>query len=100
MHVLHQRIDGGDQLRAGWTLEYRAVIAHPQDHVAARRAAAAEVTADEIEFRRRHRIGVQCSWVRRMRAARSSTALTNLWPSVTPKRRGRFTPPVSTTRKG
>ena len=37
---------------------------------------------------------------RSSRAARSSTALTNLWPSVAPKRLARFTASLMATRKG
>ena len=76
--------------------EQRGVVADAERHVGALRAAGAEVA------RRSARIptaawlpaasAAQCSSGRSVRAARSSTALTNLWPSVAPKRRASSPP--------
>ena len=80
----------------------RAVVADAGEHVVARRAAPREVALDELEFARAPcaqatspRSAPRCA-----RAARSSTALTNLWPSVAPKRLASSTPSLITTRYG
>ena len=57
-----------------------------------------KIALDELELAERHGASVLVG--RSSRAARSSTALTNLWPSVAPKRRARLTPSLITTRYG
>ncbi len=81
VHLLDQRIDGGDQLRSWRALQHRAIITHPQHHIGTLGAAVTEVAANEIDFRQSAwiaccalsvRAGEECA------PARSSTAFTNL----------------------
>jgi hypothetical protein len=100
MPAFHQRIEGGDQLHSRRRRQQCGVVADAQWHIPApralRRGATAEIAVDQLELTQRH----QCSSGRSMRAALSITALTNLCPSVAPKRRARPTASLMATRNG
>src|SRR5579863_730129 len=100
VHARDQGIGGGDQLRIARHLQQRGVVADTGYDVRTACAAGAEVTVDEREFPERHALSAacQCSPGRKVRAARSSTAFTNLCPSVAPKRLASPTASLMTTR--
>src|SRR5579864_3310733 len=102
MHAGDQRVGGRDQLRAGRALEESRVVADSEHDVTALHTAAAEIARDELGLRQRHVRSLmnQCSAARSVRAARSSTAFTNLWPSVAPKRLASCTASLITVRNG
>ena len=100
MDAGHERVDFRDQLHAGGRLEQRRVVADADAHVRSPRAAVAEEAFDECALGKRHQALLNARSGRSVRAARSSTALTNLWPSVAPKRLARLTPSLITTRYG
>ena len=83
--TLDQRVGRGDEHATGRHFEQRRVVAHAEQHVAAR-GGAREETLDQFKFAERHgrlaqpraRPAAACSAARCERDARSSTALTNL----------------------
>lgn len=98
MHAAGERIDRCDQLGSRRTFEQRSIVSDAETHIRAHRAALAKVPLDQRELGKGHE--AQCSCGRKVRAARSSTALTNLCPSVAPKRLVRPTASLIDTRYG
>ena len=95
------RVGGEHQLAAGRHAQQRRVIADAQEHVArALPPGARKKRSISCGFGQAHRTAQPVSSARHRRAARSSTPLTNLWPSVAPKRRASPTASLMTTRNG
>src|SRR5690606_30860905 len=102
MDTCNDRIDDDDEVMSRFRLDYRAVVANTDDHAAVR-LLSQEETADDIELVHAVSPRPRCqrrSLCRIWPAARSSTALTYLWPSTAPNRFVRFTASLMTTRYG
>ena len=85
MDALHERVHAQGEDLSGGRHQQRSVVAHTQQHVGPNGTELGKETVDEFELT--HRPGYRrapCSCGRSVRAARSSTPLTNLWPSVAP----------------
>src|SRR5882724_9152869 len=112
MASCHDGVHGGHQLRFGRQGEHGGVIANPEDDAGlpgARRTAAHEKALNQFELAETGGLSVHCSTHtrsrpyssgRNSRAARSNTALTNLYPSVAPNCLVNCTASASATRYG
>src|SRR5271154_4932287 len=105
----HHSINGGHQIRPPWKLKQRRIIANSENdaRLAARRRGPREKAPYQFEFAEvgwlqttSYCAGRPYSCGRNSCAARSSTAFTNLWPSVAPNCLVSCTASASATRYG
>src|SRR5690606_9578728 len=102
MDAFNKGIDGDDEVMSRFRRNHRAIVTDTDDHTAVLPFSRKETT-DDLELVHAVSPRPRCqrrSLCRICPAARSSTALTYLWPSTAPNRFVRFTASFITTRYG